>query len=372
MIKLNIAKLRSLKKVTQSELANYLGVSFQTVSKWENGVTMPDISTLPLLAKYFEVSTDQILGLKALDSDYILRTNRHGDYWNERLHYLQTSRFDMWNDDYMEFLVEKVWKITEPVSICDFGCGFGYLGMKLLPLLPKGSHYTGVDFSPAMIEEARKIFNDSDYAFNFIEKDLNEFEERDAYDIVICQTLMRHINNPREMLERMIHAAKPGGRVITIDVNRTIEVPGLYIHQHTYKPPLKSVVLQKNWDSELSNEGRDFAIGQKLPCLMTEAGLIDVDCRLNDRVTVLNGKNKDENYKRSLDSLKSSMLWDNDMNDERKEKITRFFMSRGLTKVEIDTYIDIEERAANFVNNNDASIVRAQGLFVSFGRKANA
>jgi 16S rRNA G1207 methylase RsmC len=31
------------------------------------------------------------------------------------------------------------------VKIIDFGCGYGYLGMKLLPLLPKGSTYTGVD-----------------------------------------------------------------------------------------------------------------------------------------------------------------------------------------------------------------------------------
>lgn len=48
--------------------------------------------------------------------------------WNSAVEYLKKSRTNWWNKDYMEFLIEKVWKIAKPVSIIDFGCGIGFLG----------------------------------------------------------------------------------------------------------------------------------------------------------------------------------------------------------------------------------------------------
>ena len=53
-ILLRIADLRKKAKVTQQELADSIGVSFQTISKWETGVSLPDITILPLLADYFQ------------------------------------------------------------------------------------------------------------------------------------------------------------------------------------------------------------------------------------------------------------------------------------------------------------------------------
>lgn len=67
-----------------------------------------------------------------------------GYYWDSKIDYLSRTRWLYYNDDYLEFLVKSVWKITSPVRIIDFGCGYGYLGTKLLPLLPEGSTYTGV------------------------------------------------------------------------------------------------------------------------------------------------------------------------------------------------------------------------------------
>ena len=57
----NLKKLRKEKNLTQEALAECLNVSAQTVSKWENGASMPDVSMLPLLADYFQVSVDSLL-----------------------------------------------------------------------------------------------------------------------------------------------------------------------------------------------------------------------------------------------------------------------------------------------------------------------
>lgn len=61
-----IMRLRKEHGMTQEQLANALGITFQAVSKWENGVSSPDISTLPLLADLFGVSVDQLLGRETL------------------------------------------------------------------------------------------------------------------------------------------------------------------------------------------------------------------------------------------------------------------------------------------------------------------
>ncbi len=56
-----ISALRKSKGLTQNELGDRVGVSFEAVSKWERGETLPDISLLPDLANVLETSIDNIL-----------------------------------------------------------------------------------------------------------------------------------------------------------------------------------------------------------------------------------------------------------------------------------------------------------------------
>lgn len=60
----NIKLLRKTKGITQEELANALHISYQAVSKWENGSSQPDIALLPPIANYFGVTIDELFGFK--------------------------------------------------------------------------------------------------------------------------------------------------------------------------------------------------------------------------------------------------------------------------------------------------------------------
>jgi transcriptional regulator with XRE-family HTH domain len=64
MLKLgeNLKKLRLKRELTQEQLAEAFGVSAQAVSRWENGMTYPDITLLPSIASYFDISIDEIIG----------------------------------------------------------------------------------------------------------------------------------------------------------------------------------------------------------------------------------------------------------------------------------------------------------------------
>lgn len=67
MLGTNIRCLRREKHITQEQLAEKLGVSCQSVSRWENDTCYPDMELLPALARIFSVSVDRLLGVSEED-----------------------------------------------------------------------------------------------------------------------------------------------------------------------------------------------------------------------------------------------------------------------------------------------------------------
>lgn len=59
-----IRLLRKNKSITQAQLAEALSVSSQTVSKWENHLSAPDITVLPIIARYFGITMDELFNYK--------------------------------------------------------------------------------------------------------------------------------------------------------------------------------------------------------------------------------------------------------------------------------------------------------------------
>lgn len=59
-----IRSLRLAKGLTQEQFAEIMGISVQTVSRWETSVNYPDITVIPHLASFFNVTTDFLLGMK--------------------------------------------------------------------------------------------------------------------------------------------------------------------------------------------------------------------------------------------------------------------------------------------------------------------
>lgn len=84
----NLKKYRIIKNLTQEDVAEYLGITAQSVSKWERGESYPDITFLPALANIFETSIDVLMGMDAIRAEEAVHNihakavacQRAGDY----------------------------------------------------------------------------------------------------------------------------------------------------------------------------------------------------------------------------------------------------------------------------------------------------
>jgi len=91
-----IAELRKQKGMTQEELASVIGVSAQSVSKWENNTTMPDILLLPVIADIYGVTIDELYGKSSQKKE---RTISPDDLADEAYDTLLEIMQRAWNSD---------------------------------------------------------------------------------------------------------------------------------------------------------------------------------------------------------------------------------------------------------------------------------
>ena len=97
-----ISKLRKAKGVTQEELARYVGVSAQAVSKWENG-GVPDTELLPKIADFFEISVDVLFG----------RDNRNIDITSAIFEHIRATEPD--SEERFKTIFELCWDIERAI-----------------------------------------------------------------------------------------------------------------------------------------------------------------------------------------------------------------------------------------------------------------
>lgn len=369
-INLRVYDLRKAGRMSQKELADKIGVSVQTVSKWENGICMPDISMLPELAEFFRVSVDELLGLSPLSGEtYIPSRSGEKDYWESRLSYLKASRKTMWNADYLQFLVRQVWKIDRPAALLDCGCGFGYMGRMLLPVLPEGSTYTGIDFSSNLLCEARRLFAEKGWPVQLIQDDFMKHLFSGQYDITLSHCAMRHVNEPQAFLRKMIAQTKPGGLVIAIDVNRELESDGLYVEGLDYTELCSRTGFRKMWKKELQCQGRDYAVGMRLPLMMRADGLLDVDVRMNDRVTLVYPGQED--YQEKAECFLEEKNWGRSASAEEEEEAVLGFMNHGMERREAEKYCRKQRKIQSYIAGmgDNLNYLHYRGLLISYGWK---
>ncbi|MCP1163442.1 methyltransferase [Bacillus sp. AFS094611] len=283
--------------------------------------------------------------------------------WNSKLTYLKNTRDLYYNDDYIRFLVNTVWKITKPVHIVDFGCGYGYLGLLLMPLLPKGSKYTGIDSGETLLAEARELFHLLPYETEFLEENATEIELNDTYDIAICHAFLLHMSLSKTMLQKMIHSVKRGGKIICFEPHWISNMSSYFLNGENQSEIIRLGALQKLFEIDTQRSGKDGNIGMKIPMFLSELGVKNIQCRVSDKVNFLDS-NMQHNDKQSLyHSLKEEGIA-GDPGD--KQQFIERLMDRGLTN---DDALAQYKAELNFFRafHLHSSLVYAPNMKITFG-----
>lgn len=360
-IELQLKALRKKKGVTQKELAKVLNVSFQTISKWENGIAMPDITFLPPLAKYFNIELEVLLGMKPLNQETTLQKYSEEEYWKDRLECTKNWKLLFYNEDYLEFLVTKVWQIEKPVHILDCACGYGYLGLKLLPHLPKGSRYTGLDISEVYLEEGRRLFTGTDYDVTFVQGDIIDYGIQGTYDMVISQLLLSYLPEPGKALIKMKNALKKDGMLVAIDDNLAMLQEAYFIGSAGKSVQEKLPDSKKIWEYSLERKEMDYQMGTKLPFLFREIGLKHINARMSDRVFLYDGKDHDSReeeiraYQNVVDNY-----------DGVKEGYA-YYLNRGCNWQEVECFVSYSEKIKRALREPDVFVSSLSCLMIVWG-----
>ncbi|MDD9267165.1 class I SAM-dependent methyltransferase [Paenibacillus sp. GCM10023248] len=287
-----------------------------------------------------------------------------GDYyWNSKIDYLSKTRSLYYNDDYLEFLVKCVWKITSPVRIIDFGCGYGYLGTKFLPLIPEGSTYTGVDAGNKLIDHAKELFAGTPFKTEFILGDVQKMSFEQKYDIVVCHAFLLHVENPKETLQKMLSCLVDQGRIICFEPHWISAMANYYLDGYNSSDVVQLGFLQELFERDSKRSGKDGNIGIKLPVYLSQLGVKQIECRVSDKVNFLDPYSEHGKQDALFNSLKEDGFG---AEPGAEERFIANLVNRGATCEEALKEYRLELFLSN-IFQNDVFLTYAANMKITTG-----
>lgn len=216
----SIRALRQKSQMTQTQLADDLGVQHQTVSKWENGTTIPDTAMLPRIADYFNVSLDELFGrnhvgcrteIPEQDTDFLLQAYAQ----------MYAPEAGPWNlsvaNKYLEYrfadFFENNFRIPAGAAVCNIGIGAGmwdtYLSYRL-----NGGSLTSIDKLSVCCQqlERRLCFEGNPNSVKVICEDVMLLNMDEQFEIVtMVGSTLEESGVGLELLKKAMCFLKPGG-----------------------------------------------------------------------------------------------------------------------------------------------------------------
>lgn len=193
-----ILQRRKALGLTQKELAERLHLSFQAVSKWESGVSAPDISLLPELARQLRTSVDALLGfVPETVTAYEEKYEAAEYYWGlepNRLCYELMRRLPP----------------VKPLRVLDLGCGEG---KDAVFFARNGYQVTALDASARGLEKAKLLAQRHRVSLRLVQGDICDLHLQEEYDIVFSSGVLHYLPPERrvQVMELLKARTRPGG-----------------------------------------------------------------------------------------------------------------------------------------------------------------
>ena len=176
----NISRYRKDLGLTQEALADKLGITFQAVSKWETGQTLPDTALLPSLARALNISVDKLLGYSAFSGD----TSFYEDDYRKEA-YFWGVRPSLKCLKVLELLPPE-----RPLKLLDIGCGEGKDAVFFARC---GYEVSAFDISEAGLYKARRLADQARVPLRTFRADLWDYRLEEHYDILYSSGVLHYI-----------------------------------------------------------------------------------------------------------------------------------------------------------------------------------
>jgi ubiquinone/menaquinone biosynthesis C-methylase UbiE len=267
-------------------------------------------------------------------------------YWDDAAAYLRQCLILQHNDDYLEFLVQRVWKLDQVCRLAEFGCGCGKMGLQLLPMLAPGSTYTGIDQSAQLVVQGRQLWANTPWRAEFHAGSIYEtpFAD-DAFDVTMTHTVLMHVPHPEQALQEMVRVTRPGGLVIACEANRNAHTALLHIEETSHQETTPLELFQTLNREIRERTGVDHNIGMKLPVLMHRAGLKDIQIRVSDAVRFLYPPPDTDDKKRLFKAICDEGYGQPRPDDEQRARWKANLMGYGISEQDAEAEIarELEE-----------------------------
>ena len=176
----NISRYRKNLGLTQEALADTLGITFQAVSKWETGQSIPDTALLPKLAQALNVSVDKLLGYVAFKEDISY-------YEND---YLKAEYFWGVQPSAMCLKILELLPPVRPLRVLDIGCGEGKDAVFFARC---GYNVDAFDISEAGLEKTKRLAEQACVHVRTFRANIWDCRLDEKYDVLFSSGALHYI-----------------------------------------------------------------------------------------------------------------------------------------------------------------------------------
>ena len=176
----NISRYRKDLGLTQETLADRLGITFQAVSKWETGQTMPDTALLPKLAQTLNVSVDKLLSYSAFSGD----VSPYENFYQKEEYFWGVQPSNMC------LKVLELLPPIRPLKLLDIGCGEGKDAVFFARC---GYNVSAFDISEAGLDKTKRLADSARVHVRAFRANMLDYRLDEKYDILFSSGVLHYI-----------------------------------------------------------------------------------------------------------------------------------------------------------------------------------
>lgn len=255
-----IYESRKLLGITQEVLADKLGITPQSVSRWENGQSRPDVDMLPKLAAIFDISIDSLFGYHAENLKIAQYENNF-----EQSNYHFGNEINKMTREVLGFMPP-----NKPRTLLEIGCGDGQMAVFFAK---NGYIVSAFDISNECLQRGRQLANKAGVNVNFFHADILNYKIGANFDVIYSNMTMHYIpiTDRRRIFNILQENTAIGGlNVINVFVEKSFVSDSFNLKKkgHFYQAAELFSYYGQNWKFEMMEEIYPTEINSSVPCCM--------------------------------------------------------------------------------------------------------